>query len=443
MSTPDFRKGRIISKKLSLGVCGYLDKRGIGVYNITYETDRFYVRSKKYDEREISMKISKDFFETIHNRNSCGDIKYHLFSQYGDLIPLWIADMDFRSPPSVDEAICDVVRRGIYGYFQTDTEYDELVRSWYSRRMNWSFPPEWLLKVPGVMFSIAAAIRALTDKGDSVMICQPVYYPFANAIQANKRNLVISELQLKNGRYEMDFADIEGKIAEQKVKIFLLCSPHNPVGRVWTSGELTRLGEICQRYDTILISDEIHSDFVFADHRHIPIASLSENLAHRTITCISPTKTFNLAGIGGAGMVVPDSVLRRKIQKECISTGYGGLNMMAIAAAKAVYREGEPWLNALLSYLQENVRVLREFCSDRPIRLIEPEGTYLMWLDCRELSPKVQDVGEYFLKQAHVQLHKGEIFGAGGNGFVRMNIACPKSVLLEALNRMDAAIKEL
>lgn len=389
------------------------------------------------------MKIGKDFFDTIHSRNSSGDIKYRSFSQYGDLIPMWIADMDFRSPPSVDEAICDVVRRGIYGYYQTDTEYDALICSWYSRRMNWNFSPEWLLKAPGVMFSIAAAIRALTNQGDSVMICQPVYYPFARTVQANKRKLVISELRLENDKYEMDFEDIEGKIVKQKVKIFLLCSPHNPVGRVWTAEELMRLGEVCQQYDVILISDEIHSDFVFAGRRHIPIASLSEKLAQRTVICISPTKTFNLAGIGGAGMVVSDSSLRHKIQKECISAGYGALNMMAIATAKAVYREGEPWLDALLSYLQENIRVLREFCADRPIRLIEPEGTYLMWLDCRGLSPKVQDAGEYFLKQAHVQMHKGEIFGAGGNNFVRMNIACPRSVLIEALNRIDKAITTL
>ncbi len=388
------------------------------------------------------MRIGKDFFDTIQNRNTSGDIKYRLCSEYGDLIPMWIADMDFRSPPAVDEAIRGVVRRGVYGYYQTDAEYDELVCGWYSRRMNWNFPPEWLLKVPGVMFSIAAAIRALTREGDRVMICQPVYFPFLRAIRENGRRPVISELRLENGRYEMDFADIEEKISGQEVKIFLLCSPHNPVGRVWTAEELTHLCEICQKYHVILLSDEIHSDFVFTGRRHVPAASLPEKAARRTVTCISPTKTFNLAGIGGAGMVVPDPELRRKIQTEC-AAGYGDLNIMAIAATKAAYREGEPWLDALLSYLKENVRVLREFCAGRPIRLIEPEGTYLMWLDCRELSPKVRDAGEYFLRKAHVQLHKGEIFGAGGKGFVRMNVACPGSVLREALDRIGAAIAAL
>ena len=389
------------------------------------------------------MLLNNDFFDTVQDRHMPGDIKYRSTFQYDNLIPMWIADMDFRSPPSVDEAIRGTVRNGIYGYHTTDDEYEELLCRWYAKRMNWHISPEWLLKTPNVMFSIAVAIRALSNEGESIMICQPVYYPFAKIILTNKRKLIISELQWNELRYEMDFDDIEKKIMEHSVKVFLLCSPHNPVGRVWTMQELTNLGRICQKNNVYIISDEIHSDFVFEGNRHLPISVLSEELAQRTVTCISPTKTFNLAGIGGASAVIPNAVLRKKVQKECVATGFGDLNMMAIAAATAAYRDGELWLDTLLSYLENNIRILREFCAGGPIRLIQPEGTYLMWLDCRMLSPKVPDAGEYFFQHAHVQLHKGKVFGIGGDGFVRMNIACPRAVLREALYRMGEAIRKI
>lgn len=239
-------------------------------------------------------------------------------------------------PPAVGESLQYVTEHGIFGYTLTDAEYDDLIISWYKKRMSWQIRPEWILKVPGVMFAIAASIQALTNPGDAVLICQPVYYPFAKIISSNNRRLVVSELKLNKERYEIDFADMEEKITQNSVKIFLLCSPHNPVGRVWTREELLSIGEICLRHNVIIISDEIHSDFIFNGY-HIPIASLSEELADRTITCTSPTKTFNLAGLQEANIIISNERIRHKVQKACLATGYSNLNTMAIAATKAAF----------------------------------------------------------------------------------------------------------
>ena len=274
------------------------------------------------------------------------------------------------------------------GYTDTGSDYYQLVAAWYQRRLSWTIDPDWILKVPGVMFGIAAAIRALSGPGDSVLICQPVYYPFAKIIPANNRKLVITELVLKNGRYEIDFADLEEKIRANAVKLLLFCSPHNPVGRVWTKEELLQVGRICGRSDVHIISDEIHSDFVFTDRPHIPSSSFQRTWRKGTVTCLSPTKTFNLAGLQAANIVIPHPRLRQRVYAECCATGYSNLNALAIAATKAAYRDGEPWLDALLSYLRGNYDVLAEAFSEQdPITLVRPEGTYLAWLDCRKLGP--------------------------------------------------------
>lgn len=294
---------------------------------------------------------------------------------------------------------------------------------------------------PGVMFAIAAAIRALSRPNDSVLICQPVYYPFAKIIPANDRKLVVTELVLRAGRYEIDFTDLEDKIRTNAVKIILLCSPHNPVGRVWTREELLEIGRICSQYNVYIISDEIHSDFIFTDHPHLPLASLSEELAQRTITCIAPTKTFNLAGLQASNIIIPNEKIRRRVYQECRATGYSNLNTLAIAATKAAYQNGELWLESLLSYLSGNYDALKEaFPEHGMISMIPPEGTYLAWLDCRRLGLTDSELETFFLRQARVRLHGGATFGAGGSGFVRMNIACPRSVLLEGIARIRRAL---
>lgn len=381
-------------------------------------------------------------FDTVHNRIGTGSIKYEqsMTPSPQSIIPMWIADMDFKAPPTVTEALNRAVEHGIFGYTLTDNEYDNLVISWYAKRMEWEIRPEWILKTPGVMFAIAASIIALTDPGDAVLICQPVYYPFAKVITENNRRLIVSELLFNNGRYEIDFTDLEEKIVKNSVKLFLICSPHNPVGRVWTKEELKHIGEICLRHDVIVISDEIHSDFIF-EGRHTPIVSLSKELADRTIICTSPTKTFNLAGLQAANIIISNDNLRSKVRKACLATGYSNLNTMAIVAAKAAYKDGEAWLDELLSYLKDNYNVLKSTFSERSnISLIHPEGTYLAWLDCRRMNRSDRELEDFFTNQAGIRLHLGTTFGAGGGGFVRMNIACPRSVLLEAITRIEKAL---
>lgn len=381
-------------------------------------------------------------FDTVYDRRVPGDIKYEAIDGKTDVIPMWIADMDFKCLPAVTEALSGAAEYGIFGYAVADERYDQAVASWYKKRMDWEIDPAEILKMPGVMFAIAAAIRALTEPQDSVLICQPVYYPFATIVKANDRRLVVSELTLKNGHYEIDFDEFEKRITQNRVKLFLLCSPHNPVGRVWTKEELLEIGRICLKHDVIIVSDEIHSDFVYPGYRHIPIASLSDALAERCITCTSPTKTFNLAGLQAANIVIPNDKLRRKVYKAGLATGYSRPNTMAVEATKAAYLGGEEWLDALRSYLWENISLVETFCKESggKISLIRPEGTYLLWLDCRSLGLTSDELEQLFLRKAKVRLHNGAIFGAGGSGFMRMNVACPRSVLKEALERTAQAI---
>lgn len=325
------------------------------------------------------------FFDPKYDRTGTGAIKYRNLPE--NTIPMWIADMDFKSPPAVTDALIKAAQHGIYGYGDTDDEYDTLIVDWYDRRIGWKIEKEQILKIPGVMFGVAAAIRAVTEPNDAVLICQPVYYPFAKIIPDNHRRTVISELVLKNGRYEIDFENFENKIKQEKVKAFLLCSPHNPVGRVWSRTELAEIARICLKNGVYIISDEILSDFIYPGYNHIPIASISNEIADRTITCLSPTKNFNLAGLQAANMVVPNKQLRIRIKKECVATGYSHLNIMATAATKAAYQQGEEWLEGLLQYLGQNVALLRtSFPEDAPVYALNLEGTYLAWLDCRKLK---------------------------------------------------------
>lgn len=390
------------------------------------------------------MSIDRTFFDPVYDRRNTGAIKYDGCSPTESecVIPMWIADMHFKVPPAVEQELLERVRHGIFGYTDTGADYDGLVAAWYGKRFRWTIDGDWILKTPGVIFAVAAAIHALSKPGDGVLICQPVYYPFAKIIAANGRRAVGSELILKNGRYEIDFADFEQKIRTNAVRIFLLCSPHNPVSRVWTRAELEEIGRICEKYNVYIVSDEIHSDFVFADRPHIPISTLSEALAQRTVTCTSPTKTFNLAGLQAANIIIPNGQVRRQVYRECRATGYSHLNTMAIAATGAAYRFGEPWLDALLAYLRESYGILkRAFPRGGPISLIEPEGTYLAWLDCRGLGMTDDELAGFFRDRAHVRLHLGAAFGPGGSGFVRMNIACPHAILLKAVSQIQNALQ--
>ena len=378
-------------------------------------------------------------FDIVYERRTPGNIKYKPIKGCTDIIPMWIADMDFKAPDAVRKALIESAEQNMWGYTEAEQTYDKTVVSWYGKRLGWSIEADHILKMPGVMFAISSAIRALTKPGESVMICQPVYYPFAKIITENKRNLVVSELIPKNGRYEIRFDDFEDKIIQNDVKMFVFCSPHNPVGRVWTRDELEKIADICQRYDVWIVSDEIHSDIVLGENKHIPIATLSNIISERCVICTSPTKTFNLAGLQGANIIVSDDTVRGKIEKAGLSTGYSNLNAAVIAATKAVYLEGEEWLDLLLRYLQNNIKLVREFCkrTDGLINLIEPEGTYLLWLDCRNMKMNSAQLEDWFIDKVGIRLHNGSLFGKGGDGFMRMNVAAPKSIIEQALERTE------
>ena len=377
-------------------------------------------------------------FDAMHNRRIAGDIKYNCPS---DVIPMWVADMDFKVPNEISDALIKEAMHGIFGYKEPDEEYMSLVTQWYKLRFDWEIRPEHIITSPGVMFSIGASINALTEIGDSILICQPVYYPFSKIVTANKRKLVISELTETNGRYQFNFDDIETKIKKHSVKMFLLCSPHNPVGRVWTKDELKKIGNICLANNVTIVSDEIHSDFIYQGNTHTPLASISDELAKMTVTCTAPSKTFNLAGLQASNTVVSDPVIRRKIEKAIAATGYFEINTMAIVSTKAAYQYGGEWLDGLLSYLEESRQILQKaFPADSPISLIYPEGTYLAWLDCRKTELTSAKLYDIFLNNARVWLHKGDTFGQSGNGFMRMNFACPHSVLREAIDRINYSI---
>ncbi|MBQ5883187.1 MAG: pyridoxal phosphate-dependent aminotransferase [Clostridia bacterium] len=383
------------------------------------------------------------FFDKIYDRTNTSAIKYTDLPEAEKMpvIPMWIADMDFLSAPAITEALKKLADHGIYGYGEIDEEYKSLVIDWYNRRMGWEIESDGLLTMPGVMFGVTMAIRALTKENDAVLICQPVYYPFQNVIVNNNRKLVVNELVLNNGRYEIDFKDFEEKIVNENVKVFLFCSPHNPVARVWEKAELEKIAEICLKHNVYIISDEIHSDFIYEGSKHTPISTLSEEVKMKTVTCIAPSKSFNIAGLQASNIVISDKTIREKVLKERTATCNHHLNIMSIEAVKAAYKDSEEWLEGMLKYLKRNIEILKEaFPKDYKITALDMDGTYLAWLDCRKLNLSVDELNDLFLNKAGVWLHNGATFGKGGEGFMRMNLACPVSVLEEAIKRIKSVL---
>lgn len=373
-------------------------------------------------------------FDEIITRDTPEDIKYGKIAGIDDLIPMWVADMDFRCPEEVREALSSLSQRGIFGYSEADSSYDLALTGWFKRRYDYDVDPKTVLKLPGVVLGISLAIRSLTSTGDHILILEPLYGPIARAVKGNGRNLVISDLSRKGTHYDIDFDDMERKIRENNVKMFILCNPHNPAGRVWTRDELTRIGDICVRNNVIIVSDEIHADFVYGNNRHIPIASLSDEINKITVTCTSPTKTFNLAGIQAANIIIADDGMRHEVDKMSLTTGAFGLNIMGIAATKAAYTYGEGWLEDLLRYLEGNIKLVKDRLKDTKLKVMDIEGTYLMWIDASSLG--VKDPAKYLLDKTHIRFSEGSFFGKSGEDFIRMNIACRRSLVNEALGRL-------
>ena len=384
-------------------------------------------------------------FDTVPNRRGTNCFKYDFAREMGmpeDVLPLWVADMDFPTAPAVLERLHALAEHGIFGYTGVKDAYFSAVHNWYAQRFGWETQRSWLVTTPGVVFAIAIAIRAFTQKGDAILIQQPVYYPFANKVTENDRQLVVNPLVLKNGRYEMDFADMERKIVDYHVKMLLLCSPHNPVGRVWTKEELLRVGEICQKHGVLVVSDEIHADFTYAGHTHRVFASVKSEFADFTITCTAPSKTFNLAGLQNSNIFIPNRQLRHAYKKELSACGCGGTNSMGMAACQAAYEAGADWLEQLKQYLAGNLAYIRQFLREKlpEIALIEPEGTYLVWLDLRKLGLTEQQQRQLIVQDAKLWLDTGTLFGQGGEGFERINIACPRTTIEQAMQRLEHAV---
>ena len=386
-------------------------------------------------------------FDTPIDRTHTWSIKHDFKKENGkadDILPLWVADMDFRSPDSVVEALKKAVDHGIFGYSRADESYFDAVAAWYQKRHHLTLQPEWMTCTPGIVFALSIAVRAFTQEGDAVLIQPPVYHPFSRAILRNKRTLVENPLVLKDGHYEMDLEELEQKVLDEHVKLMILCNPHNPVGRVWTREELTELADICLRHHVYVISDEIHGDFVWQGHEQTPYASISEEACLHSMMCTAPSKTFNLAGMATSNLFIPDPEMRRKFRSELLDVGQENMNRLGLFACRAAYEGGGEWLDQLIGYLAGNLALVRDFCKNRvpQIQLVEPEGTYLAWLDCRELGMTDDELMAFFSNEAKVWLDPGTHSGEQGSGFMRFNLGSSRSVIAQALDQIEAAWKK-
>lgn len=386
-------------------------------------------------------------FNKIVDRRNTNSIKYDFAKQRGkpeDAIPLWVADMDFKTLPEVSDALVKASEHGIFGYSEVKEEYFTTLYNWFSDKFNWNIRPQWLVKTPGIVYAIAMAIRAFTKEGEGVMIQKPVYYPFSETIVSNNRVLVNNPLVYRDGTYKMDLEDFEKKVISEKVKLFILCNPHNPVGRVWTRDELTGLGDICIKHNVIVVSDEIHADFIYEGHQHLIFSSLKPEYANITITCTAPSKTFNLAGLQVSNIFIQNSYMKASFEEEIVKSGYSQLNTMGLIACHAAYEHGSEWLAQLKAYLAGNLSFIKSYLTERlpGIKLVEPEGTYLVWLDFNELNLSDEELENLISNEAKLWLDNGLMFGEEGRGFQRINIACPRELLSRAFEQLEAAVRQ-
>ncbi len=360
-----------------------------------------------------------------------------------DLLSLWVADMDFSTAPEIVEAICNRARHGIFGYTMPGPAYFEALDAWCTQRYNWHVPAEQVVFTPGVVYALAAAVRAFTMPGDAVVIQQPVYYPFASVVCDNSRVLVNAPLAYDDGVYSIDFDAFERTVQDYEAKLFLLCNPHNPAGRAWTAEELMRLAEICERHDVIVVSDEIHMDFARPGHAHVPFLALDARFSQRAIACTSASKTFNLAGLQVANTVIPNEKLRRLFRAAVNSTGFAEGNTLGLVATQAAYEQGGPWLDELKAYLEGNWALVADTIAQRTpeLKLVEAESTYLAWIDCRALGLYGNDLQSFVEDEAGLWLDCGDMFGKDGDGFIRINIATQRAYLARALDQLASAVE--
>ncbi|ARI76711.1 MalY/PatB family protein [Halobacillus mangrovi] len=386
-------------------------------------------------------------FEEVITRKGTRSVKWDMAEQlYQDkeVLPMWVADMDFKTPEAVMKALKERVDHGIFGYTIPDDLVKDHIGNWLKTRHNWDIDADWISYSPGVIPSLHMIIQSLTEIGDHILIQTPVYPPFYSVVKSHGRHVVKNPLTLNGGQYEIDFDDFEQKIKENHVTMFILCNPHNPVGRVWTKDELEKMSEICLKHNVTIVSDEIHADLVLGSHTHIPIASLSEEANQNTITCLSPTKTFNLAGLQASYIVTANKKMKKALDKQFNNQGMFMLNTLGITAMEAAYKHGADWLDELKEILESH----RDYVMERfheetnALKVIPNEGTYLLWLDCRELNLSQKELKSFMQKKAKVGLNDGASFGDEGEGFMRMNLAAPRSIVEDGVSRIIQAVHE-
>ena len=385
-------------------------------------------------------------FDRIIDRKNTRCLKYDFAVKRGmpeDVLPLWVADMDFETSSYIEDALTERVKEGIFGYSDVQTPYFEIIRDWMIRHHDWEPQEKWLIKTPGVVFALAMAVKAYTDPGDKVLLQQPVYYPFSEVITDNGREVVSNDLVLtEDGTYKIDFADFEQKIIANGIKLFLLCSPHNPVGRVWTKEELEKIGDICVKHGVTVVSDEIHNDFIW-EGIHTVFAGIKKEFADISVTCTSPSKTFNLASMLISNIFIPNQILRRKFRKEMDRAGISQLSVLGLVATEAAYAHGDEWYAAMKNYVRDNIAFARAYVEENlpGVRMIDTQGTYLIWLDFRQTGLTVEQLDHKIIYEAGLWLDSGKIFGKTGEGFERINVACPRVVLQEALDRIQGILQ--
>jgi cysteine-S-conjugate beta-lyase len=383
-------------------------------------------------------------FDEIIERRNTDSVKYDLLGKlFGrqDLLPFWVADMDFRTPPFITEAIGNKLRHGIFGYpVISDTFYQSIIR-WLFSRHDWAISSDWIVFSPGVVPALNLAIMAYTKPGDKIIIQPPVYFPFFSAIQNNKRELILNPLRENQGRYLIDLEDLERK-ARDGAKMLIFSHPHNPVGRAWSREELEEIAGICKKHGVLILSDEIHSDLMLHEKKHIPLASLNSETAAITVTFMAPSKTFNLAGLASAFLIISNPSLKKSYAEVLERVHIGMGNTFGIAALEAAYMDGEDWLNQLLTYLAGNLNFLLYYLQHNlpMITPVIPEATYLVWLDFRKTGLNQEGIKNFLVQKAGLALNSGDSFGEGGEGFMRMNIACPRAFLEKGLNQLQKAM---
>ncbi|MBX3640302.1 MAG: pyridoxal phosphate-dependent aminotransferase [Nitrosomonas sp.] len=391
--------------------------------------------------------FGSDYFDQIIRREGTGSTKYDgrqaMFGKT-DVIPAWVADMDFPAPPAVIEALMERARHPIYGYTLYPDSLFEAIIEWMQRRHAWTVEREWIVMCPGVVPSLNAAVIAFTKPGESAVIQPPVYFPFFSAVTQTGRILIQNPLKLENGRYTIDFDHLEQCLRGANVRLLLFCSPHNPVGRVWSSGELEQLLQIAEKYELVIFSDEIHADLIYPGHQHTVLATL-EGSESRVITAMAPSKTFNIPGLNLSALIIPDKALRKTITDVFNTWHVSASNPFSVTAFETAYREGEAWLEALCIYLRATRDAVAVFLTEHlpQIRLISPEGTYLLWLDCNALNMSDAGLRHFFIHEAAVGMSPGTLFGMAGNGFMRLNIGAPREIIMQVLSNIREALSRI